>query len=62
MQPAFRRRGIAEFNRQQAELKQEPSSPVKPGECQFCGLYVGRGIGFHRLRCKENPNVGSQAK
>ncbi len=61
MQPATRRRGMAEYDREQAELRQqeEEKAPpaVKPGECQFCGLHVGRGIGFHRMRCEENPDA-----
>ena len=52
---------MAEYDREQAELRQqeEEKAPpaVKPGECQFCGLHVGRGIGFHRMRCEENPDA-----
>ena len=59
----FRRRGIAEAQRreaQQGRVASEPPAVVVPkGTCPHCLLHVGRGIAFHIRYCasKEKDNA-----
>ena len=67
LQPT-RRRAIVRLRTEQArerasQLRLAPKSGTeapqlhpKPGSCDACGRHIGRGIAFHRLRCKGITN------